>query len=188
MSASNPGTAADSAYVQAASSTFSITNTEDCRPYSTLPSTSTVGRQPTPHFSRHASASRPIFLQKYFWGEGQKFLRAADASHASRREGPYRFTQKRPRTFVAALKSDAAAERSKNQLLRDFSGRSIFDFCNNIRPIADVSAPSQLWARNGSRQLYSITSSARASIAGGISRPSAFAVLRLTTSSNLVGC
>src|SRR5262249_56964792 len=34
---------------------------------------------------------------------------------------------------------------------------------------------------------YSITSSARASSAGGISRPSAFAVLRLMTSSYLVG-
>ena len=35
---------------------------------------------------------------------------------------------------------------------------------------------------------YSITSSARSRIAGGTVRPSALAVLRLTTSSNLVGC
>src|SRR5262249_15811836 len=35
---------------------------------------------------------------------------------------------------------------------------------------------------------YSTTSSARASSAGGISRPSALAVLRLIASSNLVGC
>jgi isoquinoline 1-oxidoreductase beta subunit len=35
---------------------------------------------------------------------------------------------------------------------------------------------------------YSITSSARASSAGGIVRPSVFAVLRLITSSNFVGC
>jgi hypothetical protein len=35
---------------------------------------------------------------------------------------------------------------------------------------------------------YSITSSARASSVGGSVRPSALAVLRLTTSSNLVGC
>ena len=35
---------------------------------------------------------------------------------------------------------------------------------------------------------YSITSSARASSIGGTSMPSAFAVLRLMTSSNLVGC
>jgi hypothetical protein len=31
-----------------------------------------------------------------------------------------------------ALKSDAAAEKSKDQLSRDFPGRSISDFCNNI--------------------------------------------------------
>jgi hypothetical protein len=31
-----------------------------------------------------------------------------------------------------ALNSDAAAEKSKDQLSRDFPGRSIFDFCNNI--------------------------------------------------------
>ncbi len=36
--------------------------------------------------------------------------------------------------------------------------------------------------------LHSITSSARASSVGGTSMPSALAVLRLTTSSNLVGC
>jgi hypothetical protein len=31
-----------------------------------------------------------------------------------------------------ALKSDAAAEKSKDQLSRDFPGRSIFDFFKNI--------------------------------------------------------
>ena len=35
---------------------------------------------------------------------------------------------------------------------------------------------------------YSITSSARARIDGGMLRPSAFAVLRLMTNSNVVGC
>src|SRR5215813_12605660 len=35
---------------------------------------------------------------------------------------------------------------------------------------------------------HSITSSARATSVGGTSRPSALAVLRLSTSSNLVGC
>ena len=39
-----------------------------------------------------------------------------------------------------------------------------------------------------SRRSHSITSSARASSVGGTSRPSALAVLRLMTSSNLVGC
>jgi hypothetical protein len=37
-------------------------------------------------------------------------------------------------------------------------------------------------------RLHSITSSARASSVGGISRPSALAVIRLMTRSNLVGC
>ena len=32
---------------------------------------------------------------------------------------------------VVALKSDTAAEKSKDQLSRDFPGRSIFDFCNS---------------------------------------------------------
>jgi hypothetical protein len=31
-----------------------------------------------------------------------------------------------------ALKSDVTAEKTKNQLLRDFWSCSIFDFCNNI--------------------------------------------------------
>jgi hypothetical protein len=49
-----------------------------------------------------------------------KILRAADAFCARRCEGPYRLIQNRSRTSVAALKSDAAAERSKDQLSRDF--------------------------------------------------------------------
>src|ERR1700687_4192947 len=47
-------------------------------------------------------------------------------------EGPHCFVQKRPRPFVSALQSIAAVEASKNQLLRDFRYRSIFDFCNTI--------------------------------------------------------
>jgi hypothetical protein len=43
-------------------------------------------------------------------------------------------------------------------------------------------------AISGSGYFYSITSSARPSSAGGISRPSAFAVVRLMTRSNFVGC
>src|SRR5258708_23677836 len=58
--------------------------------------------------------------------------KAADAFRARRREGPYRLTQNRPRTLVAALQSAAAAERSNNQHSRDFRSRSIFDFCNSI--------------------------------------------------------
>jgi hypothetical protein len=49
-----------------------------------------------------------------------------------------------------ALKSYTAAEKSKDQLSRDFSSRSIFDFCNNIRQ--QLPFPHRmLW--NGSSQL-----------------------------------
>ena len=34
--------------------------------------------------------------------------------------GPYRFIQNRSRSFVVTLKSEAVAEKSKNQLSRDF--------------------------------------------------------------------
>jgi hypothetical protein len=75
---------------------------------------------------------RADIVAKVFLGWRTKILRAADAFYARRREGPYRFIQNRSRTSVVALKSDAAVEKSKDQLSRDFPRRSIFDFCNNI--------------------------------------------------------
>jgi hypothetical protein len=60
------------------------------------------------------------FVAKVFLGWRTKIPRAADAFCAWRREGTYRFIQNRSRTFVAALKSDTAAEESKDQLSRDF--------------------------------------------------------------------
>jgi hypothetical protein len=81
-------------------------------------------------------AKRPLcadIVAKVFLGWRTKILRAADAFYARRREGPYRFIQNRSRTSVVALKGDAAVEKSKDQLSRDFPRRSIFDFCNNIR-------------------------------------------------------
>src|SRR5258707_704672 len=62
-------------------------------------------------------------VAKAFLGWRKKILRAADAFYARRREGPYRFIQDRSRTSVVALKSDAAAEKSKDKLSRDFPGR-----------------------------------------------------------------
>jgi len=62
------------------------------------------------------------FVAKVFLGWRTKILRAADALCARRCEGPYRFIQNRARTFVAALKSDAAAEKAKDRLSRDFKG------------------------------------------------------------------
>src|SRR5271166_1349919 len=55
-----------------------------------------------------------------------------------RREGPHRLPEKRPRSFVSALRGFAAVEMSRNHLSRDFRGRSIFDFCNTIRRRADI--------------------------------------------------
>jgi hypothetical protein len=72
-------------------------------------------------------------VAKVFLGWRTKILRAADALYARQREGPYRFLQNPSRTSAVALKSDAAAEKSIDQLSRDFPGHSIFDFCNNIR-------------------------------------------------------
>jgi hypothetical protein len=84
---------------------------------------------------RKTAAARPKsadIVAKVVLGWRTKILRAADALYARQREGPYRFIQNRSRTSAVALKSDAAAEKSKDQLSRDFPGRSIFDFCNNI--------------------------------------------------------
>src|SRR5438105_884401 len=120
------------------------------------------------------------FVAKVFLGWRTKILRAADALYARQREGPYRFIQNRSRTSVVALKSDAAAEKSKDQLLRDFPGRSIVDFCNKI-------CQDQTHAPAATHR-YSITSSARESSVDGNSRPRALAVLRFMMSSNLVGC
>src|ERR1700680_763852 len=71
-------------------------------------------------------------VEKVCSGRRTKYFRTADAFRTRRCEGPHRFTQKRPRTFVSALASIAAAETSKHRLSRDFQSRSIFDFCKSI--------------------------------------------------------
>jgi hypothetical protein len=84
-----------------------------------------MSRLPRQRFNAFAQF-RKIRLQdadivaKVFLGWRTKILRAADALYARRREGPYRFIQNRSRASVAALKSDAAAEKSKDRLSRDF--------------------------------------------------------------------
>src|ERR1700687_1222174 len=72
-------------------------------------------------------------VEKVFWRWRTKFSGAADAFRAQRSEGPCRFSEKRPRILVLALWSIPAAKLSKNQHLRDFWRRSIFDFFNSIR-------------------------------------------------------
>ena len=56
------------------------------------------------------------------------------------------------------------------------------------KPASVPVSESARWARSEVAAPYSITSSARASSVGGISRPSILAVLRLMISSNFVGC
>jgi hypothetical protein len=72
------------------------------------------------------------FVAKGFWGLERKFLEPLMRFTRGDMRGPHRFIQNRPRTSVVAPKGSAAAERSKNQLSRDFQGCSIFDFCNKI--------------------------------------------------------
>jgi len=71
-------------------------------------------------------------VAKVFLGCRTKVLRATGAFCAGQCEGPYRLIQNPSWTSVVALKSDTAAEKPKDQLSRDFPGRSVFDFCNNI--------------------------------------------------------
>src|SRR5271168_173496 len=71
-------------------------------------------------------------VEKVFWGWRTKFSRAADALRAQRCAGPRRVSEKRPRTFASALGRISTMELSKNQHLRDFWHRSIFDFFNTI--------------------------------------------------------
>ena len=65
---------------------------------------------------RHVRSTLDI-VARVFSGWRTKILRAADALYARQREGPYRFIQNRSRTSAVALKSDAAAEKSKDQLI-----------------------------------------------------------------------
>ena len=73
-----------------------------------------------------------ILLQKSFWGDERNFLEPLMRFTSSDVKEQMGSSQNRPGTSIVALKSDTAAEDSKDQLSRDFLGRSIFGFCNNI--------------------------------------------------------
>jgi hypothetical protein len=76
-----------------------------------------------------------IVLKKSFLGDERNFLGLRMRFARGDVREPHRFTQNRPRTFVAAPQSVAARETSKNRLSRDFWRRLIFDFCNSIDPL-----------------------------------------------------
>jgi hypothetical protein len=59
-------------------------------------------------------------VAKVFLGLRTEILRAADAFYARRREGPCSLIRNRSLASVVALKSNAAAEKTKDQLSRDF--------------------------------------------------------------------
>jgi len=90
------------------------------------------------HLPNHARRLSVDIVAKVFLGRRTKFFRAADAFYERRREGPYRFIQNRPGISVLALKSNTAAEKRKDQLSRDFPGRSIFDFLQQYLSTTDV--------------------------------------------------
>jgi hypothetical protein len=89
------------------------------------------------------SALKRIVLKKSFWGDDQNFSGPLTPFARGDMRGPHRLTQKRPRSFVCALRSIAVVESAKNRLLRDFRRRSIFDFCNTIKRIPDSSQTSR---------------------------------------------
>src|SRR5271163_4911931 len=73
-----------------------------------------------------------ILLKKSFRGDERNFLEPLMHFMRSDVRDHVASRKKRPRTFVSMLRHIPAAELSKNQHLRDFWRRSIFDFFNSI--------------------------------------------------------
>jgi len=89
------------------------------------------GHQPQPlPLDQHEPFLADIVAKAFF--EAVKKISATDAFTRGDARGSYRFNQNRARTSGVALKSDTAADKSKDGFLRDFWGCSIFDFCNKI--------------------------------------------------------
>ena len=86
--------------------------------------------------TRHTSARGPTsdmgrYCCKSLFGVTNENFRAADASYARRREGPYRFTQNRSPTSVVVLKSDPQL-RSPKINFREIFGVVRISTCNNV--------------------------------------------------------
>jgi hypothetical protein len=94
-------------------------------------------------------------------------IRASTLSSGTLSTLSVKLRRPQPEHILSALPPLATEERTFG--IGSFVPKAVLSRCNKLR-------------------CYSITSSARASSVGGTSRPSAFAVLRLMTSSNLVGC
>src|SRR6267378_30980 len=94
---------------------------------------------------------------------------------------------------IAAVHVDIHGAIGTEQLVRIEIPPGRTSFCCNAGDEVRLARLAQLCggdkrAKTGHGPYYSIVSSARASIAGAISRPSVLAVLRLMTNSNRVGC
>jgi hypothetical protein len=87
------------------------------------------------------------YCRKSLLAVTNEFSRAADALRSRRRERPYRFPEKRPRTLVSAPQSIAAAEQSKNQHLRYFLASFDTRFSRQYRPEGDMSCPRRQCTR-----------------------------------------
>ena len=98
------------------------------------------------------------FCCKGIFGGWTEILTAADASRTSRREGPYRFTQKRPWTFVSAPRSLAAIAMPKIDFREIFGVVQFSTFATELAHLrhAGMSAPWSLsGAKRTSGKLYS---------------------------------
>src|SRR5258706_1974064 len=82
-----------------------------------------------------------------FWGGERKFLEPPMRFMRDDVRDHIVFIQNRSRTSVVALKSDAAAEKSKDQLSRDFPGRSTFATISALNGHGAMSAMSPLRAQ-----------------------------------------
>ena len=87
-----------------------------------------------------------------------------------------------------AVELPAVVERMRHAMTKGSVVLACEIAINLHRPGLRAARMPATFVNVGHRAIHSITSSARASNEGGTVRPSALAVLRLTTSSNLVGC
>jgi len=125
--------------------------------------------------SGRMSVLLPIVLKKSFFADGRKF------------SGPLvRLSRCEVRDHINYRKNDRwRSHRFYRALQRLKSPMRYICGIFGAPPFSSFSTQS---ANSGSRRTYSITSSARCWTDKGTSTPSAFAVFKLITSSNLVGC
>ena len=106
------------------------------------------------------------------------------ARETLRRENPERGS----RTRGFRVKTGENSKPTNGEDLPAAQTRLVSSELGRIARLTTVDAHTSGLMHRSKQHLYSITSSARTSKGSGIVRPSAFAVLRLMTRSNLVAC